>query len=69
MRLRTTHTFVTLEISEAAYKEIKQKLLAASYNHVFIYDYDGTEKIDMAGIGLTKEKEKEEYEPKSKYQA
>lgn len=67
-RLRTTHTFVTLAISQAAYEEIKQKLLAAGYNHSFVYDFNDEETIDMHGIGLTEEKEIEEYEPKSKYQ-
>lgn len=68
MRHRSTHTFVTLSISKEAYEEIKQKLLAADYNHVFVYDFNDNEAIDMHGIGLTEEKEIEEYEPKSKYQ-
>ena len=67
MRLRSTHTFVTLAISKEAYQEIKQKLLAAGYNHSFVYDFNDEETIDMHGIGLAEEKEKEEYEPKSKY--
>lgn len=49
MRLRQTHTFAELEISAAAYDEIKQKLQDAGYDHAFI---DGA--IDMHGIGLTK---------------
>lgn len=66
--LTRTHTFVTLSISPEAYEEIKQKLLAAGYNHVFIYDRNNDdERIDMQGIGLIEEKEKEEYEPKVKY--
>lgn len=67
--LRTTHTFVTLAISQAAYEEIKQKLLAAGYNHSFVYNFNDEETIDMQGIGLIEEKDKEEYEPKSKYQS
>jgi hypothetical protein len=64
---RRTHTFVTLAISQEAYKEIKEKLLAAGYNHVFVYDFNDEETIDMQGIGLTEEREIQEYEPKSKY--
>lgn len=66
-RLRSTHTFVTLVISPEAYEEIKQKLLAAGYNHSFVYDFNDEETIDMHGIGLVEEKEKGEYEAKSKY--
>jgi hypothetical protein len=65
--LRTTHTFVTLTISQEAYKEIREKLLAAGYNHSFVYDFNDEETIDMHGIGLAEEKETEEYEPKNKY--
>ena len=64
MRLRSTHTFVNLAVSKETYEEIKQKLLAAGYNHAFNYNRDEEETIDMHGIGLIKEKEKEEYEPK-----
>lgn len=42
-----THTFVELEISHAAYFEIKDKLKAAGYHHAFVGD-----AIDMHGIGL-----------------
>jgi hypothetical protein len=65
--LRRTHTFVTLAISQEAYKEIREKLLAAGYNHSFVYDFNNEETIDMHGIGLVEEKEIQEYEPKSKY--
>lgn len=48
-----THTYAILEISTAAYKEIKEKLEAAGYEHAF-RDYkngDGV-VIDMHGIAL-----------------
>ena len=54
IRRSMTHTYVTLGISEAAFEEIKQKLLAAGYSHVL--SSDGTE-IDMSGIGLVREEE------------
>jgi hypothetical protein len=49
MRLTSTHTFATLEVSAAAYDEIKAKLVEAEYQHAFIDD-----AIDMHGIGLVK---------------
>lgn len=49
MTLRSTYTYVELEVSAAAYDEIAGKLRAADYDHAF---NDGT--IDMHGIGLTK---------------
>jgi hypothetical protein len=50
--MRVTHTYVTLEISRAAFDEIKAKLEAADYQHAF--NQDGTE-IDMNGIAVTPE--------------
>lgn len=50
MRLRTTHTIAELELSPAAYDEIKQKLLDADYGHAIMED--GT--VDMSGIGVTR---------------
>lgn len=45
-----THTYVTLEISELAFKEIETKLKVAGYNHAF----DGN-IIDMHGLALIQE--------------
>jgi hypothetical protein len=45
--MRSTHTYVILEISPEAHAEIKAKLLAADYGHAI----DG-ETIDMHGIAL-----------------
>lgn len=50
-QLRTTYTFATLEISKAAYDEIRNKLTEAGYQHTF--HEDGV--IDMHGIGIAQE--------------
>lgn len=49
-RLTHTHTYSVLEISRAAFDEIKGRLLAASYGHAI----DG-DLIDMHGIALAPE--------------
>lgn len=49
---RTTHTFVILELSPAAYEEIKTKLEAAGYQDAFI-EQDGRTVIDLHGISVT----------------
>lgn len=46
--MRSTHTYVTLEISDEAYSEIRSKLATAGYQHAFM---DGGE-IDMEGIAV-----------------
>ncbi len=48
MRSRGTHTYVTLEVSDAAYTEIFNKLRAAGYDHAL--NEDG--EIDMHGLAL-----------------
>ena len=53
MSLRTTRTFATLEVSSAAYNEIKNKLVAADYAQYCIDEREGT--IDMNGIALVEE--------------
>jgi hypothetical protein len=50
MRLRQTHTYVTMEISSAAWEEIAQKMREAGYDHVFMDDGE----IDMHGIAVVK---------------
>jgi hypothetical protein len=45
----STHTYVALEVSSAAYDEIRQKLKAAGYEHAF--HEDGL--IDMHGLALS----------------
>ncbi len=48
-----THTYATLEVSAAAYEEIKSKLLAAEYQHAI----NDEGEIDMHGIALVREKD------------
>lgn len=50
-RLRATHTYVNMAVSEPAYGEIREKLLQAAYDHVI--DGGGSEEtIDMHSIAL-----------------
>lgn len=53
-----THTYVVMELSKAAYDEIKQKLEAAGYDHA-IHIEAGTALpiIDMHGIAVRQEAE------------
>lgn len=51
--MRATHTFAELEISSAAYDEIRAKLEAAGYQHAFVALEAGV-ALDMHGIGLTR---------------
>lgn len=46
--MRTTHTFVVLELSQASYNEIWHTLEAADYKHAI--HADGT--IDMHGLAV-----------------
>lgn len=48
MGIRQTHTYVTLEISGAAYEEIARKLREAGYDHCF----NDEGEIDMHGLAL-----------------
>lgn len=49
-QLRTTHTFVELEVSPAAYDEIRSLLEAADYQHTFI----DRRTVDMNQIAVTR---------------
>lgn len=49
--MRSTHTYVTMDISAQAYAEIRAKMLAADYGHTLDKD-DGEEVIDMHGLAL-----------------
>jgi hypothetical protein len=53
--MRQTHTHVTLQVSEAAFSEIREKLETAEYSHCFDYDKHSGEVlvIDMTGIAIT----------------
>jgi len=56
MPMTHTHTYVTLEISEAAYEEIRAKLFAAESDIGFLSRTrrgdKGTGPIDMSGIAV-----------------
>lgn len=45
--LRTTHTTVSLAVSEPTFREIERKLREAGYDHCFDQG-----RIDMSGIAL-----------------
>lgn len=47
---RSTHTYAILEVSPAAYDEIRAKLEAAGYEHAF---HDGL--VDMHGLALQRQ--------------
>jgi hypothetical protein len=49
--MRVTHTYVVLEISATAYKEIRDKLETAGYADQFHKEGDA-ELIDMHGIAV-----------------
>jgi len=52
-----SHTYAILDVSSTVYAEIREKLVAAGYEHAFDQDTEG-EVIDMHGIAL-REEEKE----------
>lgn len=48
-----THTYVTMEVSQAAYDEIRQKLVDAGYQHaIHDHNFQIDECLDMHGIAL-----------------
>jgi hypothetical protein len=49
-----THTRAELAVSDAAYQEIKERLLAAGYGHAIHRD-GNKEFVDMHGIAVTPE--------------
>lgn len=55
MPIRSTHTYVTLDVSANAFREIEDKLLAADYGHCFHDSSEGRTIIDMHGIALAQE--------------
>lgn len=54
--MRTTHTYVTLAVSLAAYREIADKLKVAGYDHVFQQEA-GEPVLDMHHLALTIERD------------
>ena len=55
--MRSTYTFVILDLSPSAYAEIAKKLRAADYGHCFQKDSSGRELIDMHGIAVAEEED------------
>lgn len=57
--MRTTYTYVLLELSESAYEEIRAKMEAAGYQHAFHENPDApaSPRIDMHGIAVVPEVE------------
>jgi hypothetical protein len=56
--IRQTYTYATIEVSHAAYVEIKAKLEAAGYQDQFHEDREDGVLIDMHGIALKDEESK-----------
>lgn len=52
--MSATHTYAVLDVSAAAYDEIRRKLEDANYQHAFHPD-GGRILIDMHGIAIAKE--------------
>lgn len=51
-----THTYVHLEVSRAAYEEIKYRLAACGWEHAILNtDRSDDEVLDMNGIALVRE--------------
>lgn len=50
--VRSTYTYAVLDISAAAFEEIRAKLAAAGYQHAFHESSDGRTVIDMHGIAV-----------------
>lgn len=49
-----SHTYALLDLSPAAYAEVRSKLAAAGYQHAFDKS-DGIEVIDMHGLAVRDE--------------
>ena len=52
--LRTTYTYVTLEVSSETYYEIYDKLAESGYDCFHKSDSTGAPLIDMHGLALVK---------------
>jgi hypothetical protein len=50
--MRSTYTYVVMQLSKAAYDEIAEKLRAAGYDHVFHDDTPHGAIMDMHGIAI-----------------
>lgn len=54
-----THTYATMEVSQATFDEVKKKLEEADYHHAIMYDLREGIILDMRGIALILEKPKQ----------
>lgn len=54
MAMRQTHTYAILRVSPETYREIREKLARAGYEHTFQQEDDG-EVIDLHGVALQAE--------------
>lgn len=54
---RISDTYALLEISEAAFNEISDKLVAAGYEDSVILTTDNAVHLDMRGLALVRERE------------
>jgi hypothetical protein len=52
LKMTSTHTYAILEVSAAAYNEIRSLLAAGGYSDQFHKDKTHDEVIDMHGIAL-----------------
>ena len=50
--MKTTYTLATMAVSQASFMEVHAKLLGAGYDHAIYKKDDGTDLLDMTGIGL-----------------
>jgi hypothetical protein len=53
--MTSTYTYAILEVEQATYDEITEKLRAAGYDHAFVDNKDG-KLIVMTGIALSRKK-------------
>ena len=53
--MRSTYTYVVMEVSPATYAEIRKKLVDAGYDHALHNDGNDHEVLDMHGIALADE--------------
>lgn len=53
--MRHTYTYVVMEVSESAYKEIREKLEATGYRHAMHESDEHGVVLDMHGIAIAKE--------------
>jgi hypothetical protein len=49
--VRSTHTYVVMEVSQPVYDEVRHRMMEAGYQHA-LHSGDGAEVIDMHGIAL-----------------